>query len=137
MFGCFCSICRVKNSDSCTILRVKKAKQKEKTGTSRHMRSGGHKWPEGAEKASNGLFGCFLRVNNSEITGFDSKSANECLKNKSTTRKHPGRSHHRGTRGHKWPERARKGQQGPKRPFWTILLVRNSKITVSDSNSAN
>ena len=26
MFGCFCSICRVKNSDFCTIFRVKKSK---------------------------------------------------------------------------------------------------------------
>jgi hypothetical protein len=61
-------------------------------------------------------FGAILLVKNSEITVFVSKSANEGLKNNSTTRKHPGKSHHRGTRGHNWPERAKKGQKGPKGP---------------------
>jgi hypothetical protein len=102
----------------------KKSKTERKTGTSRHRRSRGHKLPEGAEKASKGLFDCFctiFRVKNSETTLFDSTSANEGLKNNSTTRKHPGRSHHRGTRGHKWPERAKKERKGLKRPFWLFL----------------
>jgi hypothetical protein len=59
------------------------------------------------------------------FTIFDSTSANECLKNESTTRKQLGRSHHRGTRGHKWPERARKGKKGQTGLLGTILLIKN------------
>ena len=47
------------------------------------------------------------------------------LENESTTQVKPGKSPYRGSRGHKWPERVKNGHKGQKRPFWTILLIKN------------
>ena len=118
-------------------------KWKHNSKTARKKSPQGHKGSQVAKKGQTGKkgqkgpFGPYYWWKNIEITVFDWNSANECLKNNSTTQKHPGRSHQRGTRSHKWPERAKKCQKGPTGPFWTILLVKNSEITVFDSKSAN
>ena len=43
------------------------------------------------------------------IKGFRLKIGKQ---NETTTQIQPGKSHHRGSRGHKWPERVKKGKKG-------------------------
>ena len=79
-----------------------------------------------SEKMKKIMFCSRFVVRNTELTVFDSRTANEGSKNESTTRGHPGRSRSRGPGGHKWPERTEKAQKGHFGGFCSIFVVRNT-----------
>ena len=51
------------------------------------------------------------------IKGFRLKIGTKKIKNERTTQIQPGKSHHRGSRGHQWPERVKRGKKGQKGLF--------------------